>query len=95
MHYEIWKWLDRRCQFHLRAVSDPAERGPFLLRTGFRLFGRTRQLRFYRQACRRIRRLTEAQLETERAAEGPGPARGAHRCSRNEAVAPEAQGQWN
>ena len=28
---------------------------------------------FYRQACRRIRRLTEAQLETERAAEGPGP----------------------
>ena len=82
MDYEIWKWLDTGdVEFHLRAVSKPAERGPFLLRTGFRLFGRTHQLRFYRQACRRIRRLTEAQLETERAAEGPGPGRGANRCS--------------
>ena len=79
MHYEIWKWLDTGdVEFHLRAISKPAEHGPFLLRTGFRLFGRTHQLRFYRQACRRIRRLTEAQLETERAAEGPGPGRGTH-----------------
>jgi uncharacterized protein (UPF0548 family) len=82
MHYEIWKWLETGdVEFHLRAVSKPAERGPFLPRTGFRLFGRTRQLRFYRQACRRIRRLTETQLETERAAEGPGPARRPKRSS--------------
>lgn len=69
MHYEIWKWLDTGdVEFHLRAVSRPAENGPFLLRTGFRLFGRTHQLRFYSQVCRRARRLTEAQLETDRVA---------------------------
>jgi hypothetical protein len=67
MHYEVWKWLDSgEVEFHLRAVSRAARTGPLLLRTGFRLFGRPHQLRFYRQACRRIRRLTEAQLETNR-----------------------------
>ena len=69
MDYEIWKWLDTGdVEFHLRAVSRPAKSGPFLLRIGFRLFGRGPQLRFYRQVCRRARRLTEAQLETNRAA---------------------------
>jgi hypothetical protein len=68
MHYEIWKWLDSGdVEFHLRAVSRPARSGPFFLRTGFRLVGRPNQLRFYRQICRRMRRLTEAQLETNRA----------------------------
>jgi uncharacterized protein (UPF0548 family) len=67
MHYELWKWLDSGdVEFRLRAVSRPAARGPLLLRTGFRLFGRTHQLRFYRQVCRRAKRLTEAQLETDR-----------------------------
>jgi uncharacterized protein (UPF0548 family) len=66
MHYEIWKWLDTGdVEFRLFAFSRPARSGPLLLRTGFRLFGRTQQLRFYRQVCRRARRLTEAQLETE------------------------------
>jgi uncharacterized protein (UPF0548 family) len=69
MHYELWKWLDSGdVEFHLRAVSRPARSGPLSLRLGFRLLGRTHQLRFYRQICRRVRRLTEAQLETERAA---------------------------
>jgi uncharacterized protein (UPF0548 family) len=69
MHYELWKWLDTGdVEFHLRAISRPAETGPLLPRTGFRLFGRSLQLRFYRQICRRIKRLTEAQLETDRAA---------------------------
>jgi uncharacterized protein (UPF0548 family) len=66
MHYELWKWLDTgEVFFRLLAVSRPARSGPFLLRTGFRLFGRPYQLRFYRQICRRARRLTEAQLESE------------------------------
>jgi uncharacterized protein (UPF0548 family) len=70
MHYELWKWLDTGdVEFHLRAISKPAASGSLLLRTGFRLFGRTHQLRFYRQVCRRAKRLTEAQLETDRAAE--------------------------
>jgi len=68
MHYELWKWLDTgEVEFHLRAISRPARRGALSIRIGFRLFGRTQQLRFYRQVCRRVRRLTEAQLETERA----------------------------
>jgi hypothetical protein len=65
MHYEVWKWLETgEVEFHLRAVSRPAASGPLLPRLGFRLIGRIHQLRFYRQACRRIRRLTEAKLET-------------------------------
>lgn len=68
MHYELWKWEDSGdVEFHLRAISRAARKGPLLPRTGFRLFGRSHQLRFYRQVCRRIKRLTEAQLETERA----------------------------
>ena len=68
MHYEVWKWLDTGdVEFHLRAVSRPARSGPLLPRLGFRLVGRTQQLRFYRQVCRRLRRLTEAELETRRA----------------------------
>lgn len=69
MHYELWKWLDSGdVEFHLRAVSRAADRGPWLLRTGFRLLGRVHQLRFYRQVCRRARRLTEAELEIDRTA---------------------------
>jgi len=74
MHYELWKWLDTgEVEFHLRAVSRPADNGPWLLRTGFRLFGRRHQLRFYRQVCRRARRLTESELETARAAAARSP----------------------
>jgi uncharacterized protein (UPF0548 family) len=71
MHYELWKWLDTGdVYFRLLAVSRPATSGPVLLRVGFRLFGRVHQLRFYRQICRRARRLTEAQLVTEAASGG-------------------------
>ena len=69
MHYEVRKWLDSGdVEFRLRAVSRPAETGPWMLRTGFRLVGRPHQLRFYGQICRRVRRLTEATLETRQAA---------------------------
>lgn len=69
MRYELWKWRDSGdVEFHLKAISRPARTGPLLPRTGFRLLGRSKQLRFYRQVCRRIKRLTEAQLETQRAA---------------------------
>jgi uncharacterized protein (UPF0548 family) len=66
MHYELWKWLDTGdVEFRLHAFSRAAQTGPLMLRMGFRLFGRTHQLRFYRQICRRARRLTEAELETK------------------------------
>jgi hypothetical protein len=67
MHYEVWKWLDTgEVEFRLLATSRPARRGPLLLRLGFRLFGRPKQLGFYRSACRRVRRLTESKLEVDR-----------------------------
>ena len=70
MHYQVWKWIDSGdIEFRLHAVSKTADTGPWLLRTGFRLLGRTNQLRFYRQICRRVRRLTEATLEARRVAE--------------------------
>ena len=72
MHYEVWKWLDTGAvEFRLHAVSRVADSGPPLLRLGFRLVGRSRQLAFYRQAGRRMRRLTESQLETEQTARLP------------------------
>jgi uncharacterized protein (UPF0548 family) len=68
MHYQVWKWLDTGdVEFRLHAVSRAAETGPWVLRTGFRLVGRPHQLRFYRETCRRVRRLTEAELEAHRA----------------------------
>jgi uncharacterized protein (UPF0548 family) len=71
MRYEVWKWLDTGdVAFRLYAFSKVADGGPILLRLGFRLVGRTNQLRFYRQACRRARRFTEAQLETARMRDG-------------------------
>lgn len=74
MHYEVWKWLSSGdVEFRLHAFSRPARSGPLLTRLGFRLFGRRQQLTFYRHACRRMRRLTEAELELrdyERATSG-------------------------
>lgn len=66
-HYEVWKWeRSGRVEFHLRAYSKVADDGPWILRTGFRLVGRTQQLRFYRDEARRVRRITESVLETRR-----------------------------
>jgi uncharacterized protein (UPF0548 family) len=69
MHYQVWKWSDSgEVEFRLHAVSRTAETGPWILRAGFRLIGRPQQLRFYREICRRVRRLTEAELETQHVA---------------------------
>jgi len=81
MRYELRKWLDNGdVEFRLHAESRPARSGPWLPRTGFRLVGRNQQLRFYRQICRRMRRLTEAQLETERASASREELAGAERA---------------
>lgn len=58
MAYEVWKWRDSGAvEFHIHAVSRPADSGRLLLRLGYRLFGRRPQLRFYRRACERIAEL--------------------------------------
>jgi hypothetical protein len=75
MHYQVWKWADTGdVEFRLHAVSKVAQTGPWVLRTGFRLLGRPRQLRFYRETCRRVRRLTETEIETHRVAKAANPA---------------------
>ena len=76
LHYEVWKWLDTGAvEFRLRAYSRVAASGPWLPRLGYRLFGRSRQLAFYRQAARRIAGLTAAQLELQLdAPDAPAPA---------------------
>jgi len=67
MSYEVWKWTDTGdVAFRTHAYSRRAEHGPRLLLLGFRVFGRIEQLRFYRAACRRARRLTETELESAR-----------------------------
>jgi len=91
LHYEVWKWLDTGAvEFRLRAYSRMAPSGPLLLRLGYRLLGRSRQLAFYRQAARRVAGLTVTQLELER--EGGVPP-GASRNGGDPAAQPVAQAQ--
>ena len=74
LNYEVWKWLDTgTVEFRLYAVSRVAESGPWLLRLGYRLVGRSRQVDFYRRACRRVRRMTESRLEAERTSRSLSP----------------------
>jgi uncharacterized protein (UPF0548 family) len=64
MNYQIWKWLDDgNVEFRLHAYSRAATDRPLWVRLGFRLVGRRQQLAYYRSACRRMRRLTESQLD--------------------------------
>ena len=66
LHYEVWKWRDTgTVEFHLRAYSRMAPAGPIVLRLGYRLLGRSRQLEFYREAARRVWGLTVTQLELQ------------------------------
>ena len=69
MHYEVWKWEETGdVEFRLHAHSRRARSGPALTRAGFHLVGRRQQLDFYRRVGRRIRELTQAELETQRTA---------------------------
>ena len=64
MDYELWKWLDTgEVEFRISAFSRPAPDSPWIVRLGFRLFGRAEQVRFARRACERMARLTAAALE--------------------------------
>lgn len=60
--FEVWKWLDSgNVEFRTHAVSRPAESNP-IVRLGFRLLGRHKQVEFGRRACQRVVLLTEAVL---------------------------------
>lgn len=60
--FEVWKWLDNgEVEFRTHAVSRPAETN-VIVRLGFRLLGRHKQVEFGRRACRRMALLTDASL---------------------------------
>jgi uncharacterized protein (UPF0548 family) len=60
--FEVRKWLDTgEVEFRTHAVSRPAETTP-LVRTGFLLLGRHKQVEFGRRACARMALLTDAAL---------------------------------
>jgi hypothetical protein len=72
--YELWKWLDSgEIEFRIDAFSRPASISQPIVRFGFRLFGRSTQVRFARHACQRMQRLTLAALHGESLGE-PAPA---------------------
>ena len=53
--YEVWKWLDTGAvEFRIHVVSRAGRIGNPIVRLGFRLFGRRRQVRFARRACERM-----------------------------------------
>lgn len=59
MDWQVWKWLDDGAvEFRIHAFSRATKRGNLLVRAGFRVVGRREQLRFLRQTCRRMARLT-------------------------------------
>jgi uncharacterized protein (UPF0548 family) len=63
MDYEVWKWLDTgEVEFRIHVVSRPARIPNPVVRLGFRVFGRSMQVRFARAALSRMRELVVAEL---------------------------------
>jgi len=63
MDFAVWKWLDDGAvEFRIHVVSCRARAGNPVIRLGFRLVGRRRQVRFARRACERMGELVEREL---------------------------------
>lgn len=63
MSYEVLKWLDSgRVEFRIHAFSRTAHISNPLVRVGFWLFGMRQRRKFFRRACERMLKLTEAEL---------------------------------
>jgi uncharacterized protein (UPF0548 family) len=61
MDWEVCKWLDDgSVEFRIHVVSRRARVRNPIIRLGFRLFGRSRQVRFARRACERMAQLVGA-----------------------------------
>lgn len=69
MDYAVWKWLDDGgVEFRIHVVSRRARAGNPIVRLGFRLVGRRRQVRFARRACERMAELVARELAGGRSA---------------------------
>jgi hypothetical protein len=65
--YEVWKWLDSGdVEFRIHAVSRPAKVDHLIVRFGFLVFGRRKQIEFAYKACVRMAELTSLVLSGER-----------------------------
>ena len=65
--FEVWKWLESgEVEFRTHAVSRPADTTA-VVKLGFRLLGRHKQVEFGRRACSRMALLTEASLRQPKA----------------------------
>ena len=63
MDYEVWKWLDSgEVEFRIHRFSRPAAIPNPIVRLGFRLFGRRKQVEFAERACERMAALTAVEL---------------------------------
>jgi hypothetical protein len=61
--YEVRKWLDSgEVEFRIHAVSHPAKVDEMVVRIGFAIFGRRKQVEFAHSACARMAELTAAVL---------------------------------
>jgi uncharacterized protein (UPF0548 family) len=61
--FEVWKWIQTgRIEFRISAFSRRADPENLLVRIGFLLFGRKRQMQFGRKACDRMAVLTKRAL---------------------------------
>jgi len=69
--FEVWKWLDTGAvEFRTHAISRAAETNP-IVKVGFALIGRHKQVEFGARACRRMALLTEVNLEHPDSARSP------------------------
>ncbi len=63
MDWMVWKWLDDGAvEFRIHVVSRRARVRNPIVRLGFRLVGRSRQVRFARRACERMGELVRREL---------------------------------
>jgi hypothetical protein len=61
--YAVWKWLDSGdVDFRIHAYSRGADPANALVRVGFRLFGRNKQIEFATKACDRMAALVAREL---------------------------------
>jgi uncharacterized protein (UPF0548 family) len=68
--YQVWKWLDSgEIDFRIHAYSRRADPGNALVRLGFLLFGRRKQIKFATGACDRMAALAAKALSDGRGAD--------------------------
>jgi Domain of unknown function (DUF1990) len=73
--YEVRKWLDSgEVEFRIHAVSRAAKLDEMVVRIGFAIFGRRKQVEFAHSACARIAELTSAVLSGDLVLETAPPA---------------------